>query len=254
MTNGGAPRARRDARPVPSQSGRVRFAEYAYCRRAWWLRAVAGASGEGETHVFAEGQAAHRRHGYGILIARALASIALLAFAIAAAVLAHREVTLALAVLALALVSARPPRAPWRARHHRPDRRERRPRGAPGAVLRSAKHAIAGKPDYLIIEHGKVAPVEVKPPAVDRPWLRDVVQLAAACSWTRPISTSPAMAISATPTVPSRSISPRAMRAELLRTAERLQGNLSADNVDPNHNDPRRCVRWSAFACRPVTG
>jgi hypothetical protein len=84
---GGAPSAKRASRAAHRERfvSASELAEYAYCRRAWWLRAVAGASGEGETLVFAEGQAAHRRHGYGILIARALASVALLALAIAAA-------------------------------------------------------------------------------------------------------------------------------------------------------------------------
>jgi len=87
VTGGGAPRAQRAPRPVHRERfvSASELAEYAYCRRAWWLRAVAGASGEGETRVFAEGQAAHRRHGYGILVARALGSVALLALAIAAA-------------------------------------------------------------------------------------------------------------------------------------------------------------------------
>jgi len=45
------------------------------------------------------------------------------------------------------------------------------------------------------------------------------------------------------------------MRAELLRTAERLRADLAADDVDPDHDDPRRCVRCPVrVPCgRPVT-
>jgi len=87
MSDGAAPRGARATRSAHRERfiSASELAEYAYCRRAWWLRAVAGASGEGETRAFAEGQEAHRRHGYGILVARVFASVALLALAIAAA-------------------------------------------------------------------------------------------------------------------------------------------------------------------------
>ena len=87
MTDGAAPRGSRAARSAHKERfvSASELAEYAYCRRAWWLRAVAGASGEGESRAFAEGQAAHRYHGYGILIARICAALALIALAIAAA-------------------------------------------------------------------------------------------------------------------------------------------------------------------------
>ena len=54
------------------------LAEYAYCRRAWWLHAVRGAEGEGEGRRFEEGRAAHTRHALGILAARACAVAAIL--------------------------------------------------------------------------------------------------------------------------------------------------------------------------------
>jgi CRISPR/Cas system-associated exonuclease Cas4 (RecB family) len=58
--------------------------EYAYCRRAWWLRAVRGAHSEEQGTRFDEGRAAHERHAYGILVARVLAVAALLLAAAAA--------------------------------------------------------------------------------------------------------------------------------------------------------------------------
>jgi CRISPR/Cas system-associated exonuclease Cas4 (RecB family) len=80
-----------DARPARS-AHRERFvsaselAEYAYCRRAWWLRAVRGAKSPEQGARFDEGRAAHERHALGILAARALA-ITALALLIAAVVL-----------------------------------------------------------------------------------------------------------------------------------------------------------------------
>jgi len=54
------------------------LAEYAYCRRAWWLRAVRGEQGEGESARFAEGRSAHRAHARQIALARALLALAAL--------------------------------------------------------------------------------------------------------------------------------------------------------------------------------
>jgi CRISPR/Cas system-associated exonuclease Cas4 (RecB family) len=36
---------------------------YLYCRRAWWLRQVAGFEPQDKEAAFAEGEAAHLRHG-----------------------------------------------------------------------------------------------------------------------------------------------------------------------------------------------
>jgi hypothetical protein len=62
------------------------LAEYAYCRRAWWLRAVRGATSPEQGTRFDEGRAAHERHAIGILAARALA-ITAVALIVAAVVL-----------------------------------------------------------------------------------------------------------------------------------------------------------------------
>jgi len=40
--------------------------EYAYCRRAWWLRAVQGVTTQTEGKRFSAGHAAHRRHGWSL--------------------------------------------------------------------------------------------------------------------------------------------------------------------------------------------
>ena len=46
------------------------LAEYAYCRRAWWLRVVRGEAGEGESDRFERGRARHRRAIYRLVLAR----------------------------------------------------------------------------------------------------------------------------------------------------------------------------------------
>jgi CRISPR-associated exonuclease Cas4 len=167
--------------------------------------------------------------------------------------------TLALAALALALVlGAISIALQWRAGVPGRIVESDGPVARPARVLRSAKYGIAGKPDYLILEHGKVAPVEVKPTRQsDRPWLRDVVQLAAYCLLVD--ETHLHFAGYGYLRYANRTFKidfTETMRAELLRTAERLRADLSADDVDPDHDDPRRCARCPVrVPCRrPVTG
>jgi hypothetical protein len=70
---------------APRPAGSDRFvsaselAEYAYCHRAWWLRAVRGAATAEQGERFRAGHGAHRRHGAGLRWARALAVAAALA-------------------------------------------------------------------------------------------------------------------------------------------------------------------------------
>lgn len=61
--------------------------EYAYCRRAWWLRAVRGVATETQGTRFSAGHAAHRRHAWGLWWARAFAWLATLLLATALAAL-----------------------------------------------------------------------------------------------------------------------------------------------------------------------
>jgi hypothetical protein len=64
--------------------------EYAYCRRAWWLRAVRGVTTAEQGQRFARGHDAHVRHGITLLLARALAAAAALALLAALAIVALR--------------------------------------------------------------------------------------------------------------------------------------------------------------------
>ena len=61
--------------------------EYAYCRRAWWLRAVHGVTAGTQGTRFSEGHAAHRRHAWSLWWARALGWLAALLLAAALAAL-----------------------------------------------------------------------------------------------------------------------------------------------------------------------
>lgn len=61
--------------------------EYAYCRRAWWLRAVRGVTTEQQGTRFSGGHAAHRRHAWSLWWARALGWLALLLVVLAIALL-----------------------------------------------------------------------------------------------------------------------------------------------------------------------
>ncbi len=57
--------------------------EYAYCRRAWWLRAVKGVTTQEQGSRFQAGHGAHVRHGATLLAARALLVAAFIALALA---------------------------------------------------------------------------------------------------------------------------------------------------------------------------
>lgn len=78
-----APRAPHPDRFVSASE----LGEYAYCRRAWWLRAVRGASSDAQGERFQAGHRAHRRHGAGLRAARVLAVAAILALLAALALL-----------------------------------------------------------------------------------------------------------------------------------------------------------------------
>lgn len=65
--------------------------DYAYCRRAWWLRAVQGLETDEHSERFERGHARHRAHARILRVARALIVVAvLLALAALALVFAMR--------------------------------------------------------------------------------------------------------------------------------------------------------------------
>ena len=115
----------------------------------------------------------------------------------------------------------------------------------PSKVLRSARYGIVGKPDYLVEEQGRIAPVELKPSREsDSPWLRDVVQLAAYCLLLEEME--PRFAGYGYLRYASRTFRidfTDRVRGELLRTIADMRADLTAADVAPNHHDPRRCAR-----------
>lgn len=60
--------------------------EYAYCRRAWWLRAVQGHA-SANVRALAEGTLAHAHHGRQVSASNGLRLLALLVLATAIAAL-----------------------------------------------------------------------------------------------------------------------------------------------------------------------
>ena len=64
--------------------------EYAYCRRAWWLRAVQGVTTARQGDRFSGGHTAHRRHAWSLWWARTLGWLAAFLLATAIAALAWR--------------------------------------------------------------------------------------------------------------------------------------------------------------------
>jgi len=115
----------------------------------------------------------------------------------------------------------------------------------PSRALRSARHGIVGKPDYLVEERGRIAPVELKPSREsDAPWLRDVVQLAAYCLLLE--ETEPRFAGYGYLRYAHRTFRidfTERVRQELMRTIAQMRADLTATDVAPNHHDPRRCAR-----------
>jgi len=83
MTEAGSPRTERFI--SASELG-----EYAYCRRAWWLRAVRGVTTEQQGNRFSGGHAAHRRHAWSLWWARALGWLAVLLGVVAITLLVWR--------------------------------------------------------------------------------------------------------------------------------------------------------------------
>ena len=127
----------------------------------------------------------------------------------------------------------------------------------PSRVLRSARYGIAGKPDYLVQEHGHVVPVELKPSRESNaPWLRDVVQLAAYCLLLE--ETEPRFGGYGYLRYANRTFRidfTDRVRQELLRTIDGMRADLAASDVLPNHHDPRRCARCMLVTvCGHVVG
>ena len=126
----------------------------------------------------------------------------------------------------------------------------------PAPVLRSARYGLAGRPDYLVEERGRVVPVEVKPRRRSTaPWPRDVLQLAAYCLLVE--EAEPRFGGYGYLRYASRTFRvdvTETMRANLVRTMAALRADLTADDVDPSHADPRRCALCAMLRACAATG
>ena len=115
----------------------------------------------------------------------------------------------------------------------------------PARVLRAPRYGLSGKPDFLVSERGRVVPVELKPTRVSRkPWLRDIVQLAAYCLLVEETHQNAAgYGYLRYANRTFRIEFTDAMRTNLLTALRDLRGGFVAEQMDRSHDDRRRCVR-----------
>jgi CRISPR-associated exonuclease Cas4 len=110
--------------------------------------------------------------------------------------------------------------------------------------LFSRRHRLTGKPDYLVRNSdGTIIPIEVKSSGSPRqPYAAHVLQLAAYCllvaeQESRRVPYGIVKYPAATFEVPYTA----ELEAKLLDTLEAMREALHAQDVEPNHADPRRC-------------
>ncbi|MBC7263049.1 MAG: Dna2/Cas4 domain-containing protein [Chloroflexi bacterium] len=111
--------------------------------------------------------------------------------------------------------------------------------------LFSRRYRLSGKPDYLVLQGDAVIPVEVKPKrTATSPYSSDVLQLAAYgllveenYGQASPYGiVSYANASFRVPFTPE-------LRQRLFDTLAALRADLHAQDVEPSHNSPQRCLR-----------
>src|SRR5207247_7758770 len=102
----------------------------------------------------------------------------------------------------------------------------------------------AGKPDYLLEEHGRIIPVEVKPSRRSaQPYPADVLQLLAYCLLVEETWTRPAYGLLHYATGTFRIDYTDAARALLLeRIAEVRAARQAGAEQHRSHNEPGRCA------------
>jgi CRISPR-associated exonuclease Cas4 len=105
------------------------------------------------------------------------------------------------------------------------------------------RHALAGKPDYLLRQGRATIPVEVKPGrAATRPHDADRFQLAAYCLLLEETTGhSPPYGLLRYREQTFRLPYDRATRRRLLEILAAMRRDLSMDDVPRSHHDPARC-------------
>lgn len=111
--------------------------------------------------------------------------------------------------------------------------------------LFSPHYYLAGKPDYLVQEHGRIVPVEVKPGRqAAAPYEGDVLQLAAYCLLVEEeYKQRPRYGYLKYQQGVFRITYTDRLRRQLLSRLEAMRRDSRAPNVVPNHNEPQRCLR-----------
>jgi CRISPR-associated exonuclease Cas4 len=111
--------------------------------------------------------------------------------------------------------------------------------------LFSKRHLLAGRPDYLVEERGRLIPVEVKSAlSPHSPYRSHVLQLAAYCLLVEEeYGQAPPYGIIKYRDQALAIDYSSHLRAELLDTLAQMRHDLAADDVVPSHSNPNRCRR-----------
>jgi CRISPR-associated exonuclease Cas4 len=110
--------------------------------------------------------------------------------------------------------------------------------------LFSRRYQLTGKPDYLLEQRGRYIPVEVKPSRhATTPYDADLMQLAAYCLLIEEVyGQTPPYGLLRYAESTFRLDYTARVRADLLAVIAEMQELLPADDVERDHDDPRRCV------------
>jgi len=110
--------------------------------------------------------------------------------------------------------------------------------------LFSARYGLAGKPDYVVDEGGRVAPVEVKPGRVaPQPYEGDILQVAAYCLLVEEsYGRRPRHGYLKYRQDVFRIDYSDSLQHQLLSRLDTIRDDWRARDVAPNHNVPQRCL------------
>ena len=110
--------------------------------------------------------------------------------------------------------------------------------------LFSSHYRLAGKPDYLVEERGRVVPVEVKPGrTASQPYEGDVLQLAAYCLLVEEhYGRRPRYGYLKYSQGVFRLEYTDRLRRQFLARLDAMHQDLEAGDVSPSHVEPQRCL------------
>jgi CRISPR-associated exonuclease Cas4 len=111
--------------------------------------------------------------------------------------------------------------------------------------LYSARYGLAGRPDYLVKEGGRLVPVEVKPGRdVSEPYPGDVLQLGAYCLLLEEDKQqSPLYGYLRYSRRTFRVAFTIALRQQVLQQLQQMRASRTSPDVFPNHGEAHRCLR-----------